>query len=179
MLARLMQKRPAVRHGLAAAIIAALAILALDQLSKYLVVTAMDLRHAGDIEVIPGILAFRMAWNTGINFGLLGDGAEATRWILAIATSLGALALVLGSLIARRMTTAIGLGIAAGGALGNSIDRMTLGAVADFLNVSCCGIDNPWSFNVADIAIFFGFGLLLFAPGGKSTPQTPASAGQH
>jgi signal peptidase II len=38
------------------------------------------------------------------------------------------------------------------------------GAVADFLNMSCCGWRNPFSFNVADIAIFVGaFGLVLFS----------------
>jgi signal peptidase II len=38
------------------------------------------------------------------------------------------------------------------------------GAVADFLNMSCCGIDNPFAFNVADVAIFVGaMGLVLFS----------------
>ena len=64
MLNGLMQKRPALRHGLAAAIGAAVAVIALDQLSKYLVVVAMDLRHRDIIDVFPG-LSFRMAWNTG------------------------------------------------------------------------------------------------------------------
>jgi signal peptidase II len=51
-----------------------------------------------------------------------------------------------------------------GGALGNTLDRVMYGAVADFLNVSCCGISNPFAFNVADIGIFGGaLGLLIFA----------------
>jgi signal peptidase II len=42
------------------------------------------------------------------------------------------------------------------------VDRLIYGAVADFLNMSCCGIDNPFAFNVADIAVFAGaFGMLL------------------
>jgi signal peptidase II len=50
-----------------------------------------------------------------------------------------------------------------GGALGNAADRIVHGAVADFLNMSCCGIRNPYAFNVADIAIFAGaVGLALF-----------------
>jgi signal peptidase II len=173
-----LSKRPALRHGLIAAIGAAIAILALDQLTKYLVVVAMDLRNAGVIDVVPGVLSFRMAWNTGVNFGILSGGGDATRLILAGATGLIGLGLLLGSLACKRMTSAIGLGVAAGGAIGNAIDRITWGAVADFLNVSCCGIRNPWSFNVADIAVFAGFGLLLLIPGGKSTPQTSASAQQ-
>ncbi len=53
-------------------------------------------------------------------------------------------------------TLALGAGLVVGGALGNALDRLTRGAVTDFLNTSCCGIDNPFSFNVADIAIFAG-----------------------
>ncbi len=55
-------------------------------------------------------------------------------------------------------------GLLVGGALGNVVDRLAYGAVADFLNMSCCGIENPYAFNVADIAIFAGAaGLVLFA----------------
>jgi signal peptidase II len=48
------------------------------------------------------------------------------------------------------------------------IDRVIMPerAVADFLNMSCCGIENPYAFNVADIAIFAGaLGLVIFAKG--------------
>ena len=102
MLDRLMQMRPALRYGLAAAIGAAIAVLVADQLSKYLVVVAMDLRNQGVINVFPG-LSFRMAWNTGVNFGVLSGGGDATRWILGIGTSLIALALIAGSLRCKRM----------------------------------------------------------------------------
>ena len=55
-----------------------------------------------------------------------------------------------------------------GGAMGNVIDRVFYGAVADFLNMSCCGINNPYAFNVADIAIFIGaVGLAFLADDGK------------
>ena len=41
---------------------------------------------------------------------------------------------------------------------------LVYGAVADFLNMSCCGLNNPYAFNIADIAIFLGaFGLVLFS----------------
>ena len=50
-----------------------------------------------------------------------------------------------------------------GGALGNAIDRLLYGAVADFINVTCCGFRNPYSFNLADVFIFIGLiGLLVF-----------------
>ena len=54
-------------------------------------------------------------------------------------------------------------------AMGNVVDRLLQGAVADFLNMSCCGIENPFAFNVADVAIFVGaIGLVIFT--GKSKP---------
>ena len=60
----------------------------------------------------------------------------------------------------------ISAGFLIGGALGNVIDRIVYGAVADFLNMSCCGIENPYAFNVADVAIFAGaIGLILFTGG--------------
>ena len=61
-------------------------------------------------------------------------------------------------------------GLLLGGALGNVVDRLIYGAVADFINMSCCGIDNPYAFNVADIAMFAGAIGLVLAPARK-TPR--------
>jgi signal peptidase II len=87
--------------------------------------------------------------------------------------SILALTLLLGALWSRKTIHIAGLGIAAGGAIGNILDRWTWGAVADFLNVSCCGIDNPWSFNIADIAVFGGLALLLWPSGAKAGETAP------
>jgi hypothetical protein len=52
----------------------------------------------------------------------------------------------------------------------NALDRVLVGAVVDFLNMSCCGIANPFAFNVADIGIVAGaIGLLIFADPPKNT----------
>ena len=54
------------------------------------------------------------------------------------------------------------------------IDRILYGSVADFLNITCCGLHNPFAFNVADIAIFAGLlGLMLFASDYKK-PNLPS-----
>jgi signal peptidase II len=53
-----------------------------------------------------------------------------------------------------------GAGLVIGGALSNAWDRVQFGAVVDFLNMSCCGIANPYAFNIADAAIFAGAGLI-------------------
>jgi signal peptidase II len=64
----------------------------------------------------------------------------------------------------------VSAGLLVGGALGNVVDRIAYGAVADFLNMSCCGIRNPYAFNVADIAIFAGALGLVFFTGREKTP---------
>ena len=134
----------------------ALVVLAADQLSKWYVLDALGLRERLAIPVVPPFLNFRMAWNTGINFGLFGGGPEATRWILVAISVVVSAGLVWWVLRRRQGTLAIGAGLVLGGALGNALDRLRHGAVADFLNTSCCGIDNPFSFNIADVAIFGG-----------------------
>lgn len=148
----------------------ALAVLALDQASKLAVVQGLDLVSRHEIAVWPPYLNFRMAWNRGVNFGLLaGDGAL-VRWGL-VTVSL----LICGWVWwwARRAGAGralqLGAGLLIGGALGNVVDRLAYGAVADFLNMSCCGIRNPFSFNVADVAIFAGaLVLVVFAGDGKT-----------
>ena len=140
----------------------------LDQLSKLFVLFVLDLPKVYEIAVFPPLLRFRMAWNEGINFGLF-SGAEA-RWALI------ALALMLVTAIyiwiMREKPGRLGAisgGIMIGGALGNVVDRVVYGAVADFLNMSCCGFSNPYSFNIADIAVFVGaVGLILFTGNKKA-----------
>ena len=153
------------------AITIAALVLAADQASKWYVVAWLGLDQRLLIEVIPGFFNLAMAWNRGINFGLFASDAPAARWALIV------LALAISAWIwlwARRhpenrlMQAAAGFLV--GGALGNVIDRLTRGAVADFINVTCCGIANPYAFNIADAAIFIGaIGLILF--GGAKSPR--------
>ena len=140
-------------------------ILILDQLTKHIVVEVLDLKQKLAINVFPPLVNFRMAWNEGINFGLLsGLGSDTLRWILIV------VALVISAWVVwwgRNFSGWFGqllIALIVGGAIGNTIDRLRYGAVADFLNMSCCGWRNPYSFNVADIAIFVGaIGLVLFS----------------
>lgn len=144
--------------------------LVLDQGSKIFVLKSLDLANRGWVEVFPPYLNFQMAWNRGVNFGLFGSDTDIMRWVLI------ALGLVISAWVViwvRRSQTAplafISAGLLVGGALGNIIDRVIYGAVVDFLNMSCCGINNPFSFNVADIFVFAGaFGLVLFADTNKT-----------
>ncbi|NBD30154.1 MAG: signal peptidase II [Alphaproteobacteria bacterium] len=120
------------------------------------------------VDVFEPYLVLTMAWNRGINFGLFG-GAD-LRWILVgIAVAVSAFVLWWVRKERPGRWAMIGAGLLVGGALGNALDRVLYGAVSDFLNMSCCGIVNPYAFNVADIAIFVGaVGLVLFSPDNKT-----------
>lgn len=142
--------------------IAAILAFALDQGAKAAVLRGLDLGTRMSIDVLPPYLRFRMGWNRGVNFGLFANDAEVMRWLLvglAIAVSVW---LYLWVRKSAGSTARLFSGLVAGGAIGNALDRVLYGAVADFLNMSCCGLDNPFAFNVADMAIFLGaFGLVL------------------
>jgi signal peptidase II len=155
--------------------ITATVIFALDQLLKFVVVQVLDLANRGEIDVLSPYLNLRMAWNRGVNFGLLSSNADVTRWALIVV----ALAITFWVIwwVRRepmRPIAHVAAGLLIGGALGNVIDRIIYGAVADFLNMSCCGWRNPWSFNLADVAIFAGaIGLALFSGAAKTGDKTP------
>ena len=137
--------------------------LVLDQLSKWFVVFYLGLVQKLYLSLNNQFINFYMAWNKGINFGLFEGDSAMQAYILAgisfvisivfyiwLRNSTGFLMQILASLVI-------------GGALGNAIDRLLYGAVADFINVTCCGIRNPYSFNLADVFIFIGLiGLLIF-----------------
>lgn len=144
----------------------AVAIFILDQLSKYLVVHVMRLDQRQEVGVFPPFLNFRMAWNQGINFGLFQSGADVMRWILiGVALVIAAWVWLWVRRERHQPRVLVSAGLLIGGALGNVIDRLIYGAVADFLNMSMPGIDNPYSFNVADVAIFAGALGLVFYTG--------------
>jgi signal peptidase II len=145
------------------AITAALAF-AVDQATKYGVIWGLDLITLRQIEVAPPYLVFRKGLNTGINFGLFSGDSDALRYgLIALAVALSALVVWW----ARRFTRPVeqvSAGLLVGGALGNATDRVFHPGVLDFLNMSCCGIDNPYIFNVADVFIFAGaIGLVAFS----------------
>ena len=147
--------------------------LVLDQVSKIAIVFGLDLEHRIEMDVFPPYLVFRMAWNDGVNFGLLGGQPDIMRWVLvAVALAISTWVVIWVRREKGGPWQQFAAGLLVGGAVGNVIDRITYGAVADFLNMSCCGIDNPFAFNVADVAVFAGaIGLVLMS--GGSTPKAP------
>lgn len=153
--------------------LAAVAAFILDQLSKYLVIHVMELWRIRAVDVLPPVLNFRYGENRGINFGLFSDGSDASRWVLIAM----ALVICLGVVVwvwrqPPGLWPQIGAGLLVGGALANVLDRLLYGYVLDFLNMSCCGINNPFVFNLADVFIFGGaIALVFLAPDPKETPK--------
>jgi len=131
----------------------ALALVVLDQALKHWVVGGLGLT-VGDSRPMVWPLSFTLVRNDGISFGFFQTHAPWTRWALA-AFAL-AMSVVLAAVARRadRLVVAIALGLILGGAVGNLIDRIRLGAVVDFVDVH--PLLFPWIFNLADAGISVG-----------------------
>jgi signal peptidase II len=145
------------RHGASALGLAAL-VLILDQISKHWIVEVFELEARGSTPLL-GPISLSMVWNSGVSFGLLGGQTEFTRWALTVFGFGVAAALAVWVRKADKPLTAAALGCIIGGAVGNAIDRIRWGHVADFIDVS--RLYFPWVFNIADAAINIGVGLLI------------------
>ncbi len=139
--------------------IAALVAFGVDRLSKVVIVEWLNLASVHKLSVWPPYLNLVMAWNRGVNFGFLNRFDA--RWFLVAISIAVSLALTLWMRNKSDWVTTLATGAVVGGALGNAYDRVVYGAVADYINVSCCMIHNPFSFNVADVLIFGGAALLV------------------
>jgi signal peptidase II len=131
---------------------AAAAVIALDQLTKWLIRLSLDPGHSWPEGWHVRIVHFT---NTGAAFGILQDSGP----LLVITSLLGVVAILIYLFnpgFAHPLMR-LGLGLMLGGALGNLIDRLRTGEVVDFLKVP------QWpAFNVADSAITIGVLCLLW-----------------
>ena len=172
---------PMLRYGLVLAVI----VLIADQTSKYVILGLMGFSppgclegagYCGFIEMSPWF-DLSMVWNRGVSFGMLRAESGLARWGLVALTFVISAMFVWWLKGATHKLTASALGLVIGGALGNVIDRVRFGAVADFLDFN--GLGFPWVFNLADAAINLGAGLLLldFLRHGEKKPAKAAAAG--
>lgn len=141
--------------GMRRGLIVAVLVLVIDQASKFYLVDLMA-RHPEGIVLTP-FFNLVQVWNRGVSFGVLGSEwlGENQRWLLAALAVGVAVAMVfwLRKVTSRWESLAIGLVI--GGAVGNAIDRVIYGAVADFFDFHVSGWHWP-AFNVADMGISCG-----------------------
>ena len=135
----------------------------IDQLSKWLVVFFLQLSTKLTIDLNNQFLNFHMAWNKGINFGLFESESLTQVYFLFLVSVLISIALFLWVRKTKNFPIQFSSSLVIGGAVGNAIDRLLYGSVADFINLTCCGVKNPFSFNLADVFIFIGIiGLIYF-----------------
>ena len=145
-------------------LIAAVLTVAADQASKLWLLFGFDLPSRGTVNILP-FLDFVMVWNTGISYGLFPQEGTVGQWVL-FAIKIAAVVMLLVWLFrAGSKPTALGLGLIVGGALGNAIDRVAYGAVADFVLFYVATATyrfNWYVFNLADVAIVAGVAGVLY-----------------
>jgi signal peptidase II len=142
----------------------AAAVLLLDQASKLWLLFVYDLGARGTVAVLP-FVDLHLTWNYGISYGLFQQTSVTGRWLLfaVIVCATGFLAVWLWR--TRTRLAAASLGLIIGGALGNGIDRLLHGAVADFVLLhATLGTQRfDWYvFNLADAAIVVGTAGILY-----------------
>lgn len=138
----------------------ALAVFAIDRLTKWMVETRMSAFDS--IRVIPGLFDIVHSQNRGAAFGLFAESTSEWRTFLLIGFASVALIVLAGMLWKSPRTdrrTSIALALILGGAMGNVFDRVRWGTVTDFL-LFYIGTHQWPAFNAADSSIVIGCGLL-------------------
>ena len=142
-------------------------IIALDQASKAWILYGLDLinQPLGQREEIFSFFHLTMVWNRGISFGFLQAGSAWQVWLLILFSLAVPGLLGVWMWRAGRWLQASAYALIMGGAIGNAIDRVVYGAVADFLDFSDLplpfGFSFGWVFNVADVSINIGVAVLV------------------
>jgi len=145
-------------------ILAALAVLVLDQASKLWLLDVFDIGRRGAVRITP-FFDLVLAWNPGISFGWFqNEGQIAQIGLLAI-KAVAVIVLSIWMARSRHRLAIVALGLIIGGAIGNAIDRFAYGAVVDFalFHLQLGGNTFNWYvFNLADTAIVVGVAALLY-----------------
>jgi signal peptidase II len=145
-------------------VIAALAVLALDQASKLWLLFVFDIAHRGAVKVTP-FFDLVLAWNVGISFGWFQSDSQVAQIILMLIKAVAVVVLAIWMTRSRTLIATVALGLIIGGAIGNAIDRFAYGAVVDFalFHLQMGGNTFNWYvFNLADVAIVAGVAALLY-----------------
>ncbi len=148
------------RFGLAVAVATCL----IDQASKLYLLKVVDLAANGPIRLGP-FFDFILTRNTGISYGLFQTEGIIGQWVLLAVKGLAVVLLGIWLARANNRLTALSLGLIIGGALGNAIDRLAYGWVADFVffHITTATWRFDWYvFNLADVAIVAGVSGLLY-----------------
>jgi signal peptidase II len=145
-------------------IIAAIAVLILDQASKVWLLFVFDIAHRGAVRVT-AFFDLVLAWNVGISFGWFQNDNQIAQISLMVIKAVAVIVLAIWMARSRTLIATLALGLIIGGAVGNGIDRFAYGAVVDFalFHLQIGGnIYNWYVFNLADVAIVAGVAALLY-----------------
>jgi signal peptidase II len=137
----------------------AAATVAVDQANKLWLMFVYDIADRQPVPLTP-FLDVVFAKNPGISYSLLPAKSEAGRFGLVIAAVVVTMCLLVWLYRSATRTTAVALGMIIGGGLGNAYDRFAYGFVADFYHFHLDGF-SWYVFNLADVAVVAGVGLLL------------------
>jgi signal peptidase II len=138
-----------------------LAVVVLDQATKALIMAKFSMFELQ--PVIPGLFNLTYLTNTGAAFGMLAGAPTIWRQVFFVGVAVVAIGVLVFSYRQFRNQGRIfahAIGLIAGGAVGNLIDRLRFGAVVDFLDFYI-GTRHWPAFNVADAAITIGVGLFV------------------
>jgi signal peptidase II len=136
----------------------------LDQAVKLWLLFVFNLADRGVVSLAP-FVDLILTWNTGISYGWFQRDGPLAQWALLALKAMVVALIWFWLARAESRLTAVGLGLIIGGALGNAIDRLAYGAVADFVLLhieTVSGRFNWYVFNLADVAIVAGVVLLLY-----------------
>jgi len=145
-------------------ILAALAVIAIDQATKLWLLRVFDIVHNGAMKVTP-FFDLVLVWNTGISYGWFQSESATGQVVLLAVKAVAVVVLAVWMARSRSRLATLALGLIIGGAIGNAIDRLAYGAVVDFalFHVQIGGKPFNWYvFNVADVAIVAGVAALLY-----------------
>ena len=149
--------------------VTALCITVADQAVKKVVTVVMDLGES--VDFLGSVVRFTRMANTGAAFGMM-KGRSLLFIIISAAASIAIIAFH-REIAKMRSLERLAFGLILGGAVGNLIDRVRVGAVVDFIDIGVGGLRWP-AFNVADSAITIGVVILafhlLFRPRAASPP---------
>lgn len=132
----------------------------LDQALKAWILFGLRLPERPPIRV-GWLFDLVMVWNRGISYGLFQQHEDWGRYGLVVLSIAAAIGLGVWMMRSHTWVVAMALGLLIGGALGNAVDRVVYGAVADFILLYWIPVF-PYVFNLADSAIVAGVGLLLY-----------------
>ncbi|HEY0113463.1 MAG TPA: signal peptidase II [Allosphingosinicella sp.] len=155
-----LQEQARVRKNRVLGLTVAFIVLALDQLTKWVVANPLQLQMRREVDLLP-FFTLRWVENRGVSMGLLTADSETGRWLLVGLTVAISIFVAAWLWREKRRDDALALSLVLGGALGNIIDRIRFGYVVDFADLHFGDIHPFLVFNVGDAAITIGVLLLL------------------